>query len=290
MCRQRPLLKEKAEARPNGLLPLKSGWRKRKSSSAADPEARGSAEAKGRSQPSRRVVLTYSRKEAKERDRILSTTAPKSLARRPKKKKEKKEKRARPGLTLRSVPREAQANRVLRSVSALRKEREGDKKRKLNKFLEEESAKFASQRFRERVQTQAKVRKFLPKGSVGDALLRKRTGEACSTCRSRRKAYQPVVRNYVLRRFAPEALASRIQEIKRAAAVKAKARATAVKGKAKPKAEPFPLLTEDEAEESTEEEDGGDGSGPDWDLPTSPDGAGGPDSAGAAAPAAVAAN
>ena len=26
----RPLLKEKAEARPNGLLPLKSGWRKRK--------------------------------------------------------------------------------------------------------------------------------------------------------------------------------------------------------------------------------------------------------------------
>ena len=237
------------------------------------------------------MVLTYSRKEAKERDRILSTTAPKSLARRhKKKKKEKKEKRARPGLTLRSVPREAQANRVLRSVSALRKEGEGDKKRKLNKFLEEESAKFASQRFRERVQTQAKVRKLLPKGSVGDALLRKRTGEACSTCRSRRKAYQPVVRNYVLRRFAPEALASRIQEIKRAAAAKAKARATAVKGKAKPKAEPFPLLTEDEAEESTEEEDGGDGSGPDWDPPTSPDGAGGPDSAGAAAPAAVAAN
>ena len=230
-------------------------------------------------------MLTYSKKEAEERDRILSTTAPKSLARRHKKKKEKKEKRARPGLTLRSVPREAQANRVLRSVSALRKEREGDKKRKLNKFLEEESAKFASQRFRERVQTQAKVRKFLPKGSVGDALLRKRTGEACSTCRSRRKAYRPVVR-----RFAPEALAARIQEVKRAAAAKAKAKATAVKSRAKPKAEPFPLLTEDEAEESTEEEDGGDGSGPDWDPPTSPDGAGGPDSAGAAAPAAVAAN
>ena len=155
------------------------------------------------------MVLTYSRKEAEERDRILSTTAPKSQARRHKKKKGKKEKRSRPGVTLRSVPREAQANRVLRSVSALRKEREGDKKRKLNK-----SAKFASQRFRERVQTQAKVRKFLPKGSVGDALLRKRTGEACSTCRSRRKAYQPVVRNYVFRRFAPEALAARIQRLR----------------------------------------------------------------------------
>ena len=161
----RPLLKEKAGARPNGLLPLKSGWRKRKAPLLLIPRPRGSAEAKGRSQPSRRVVLTYSKKEAEEKDRILSTTAPKSQARcHKKKKKERKEKRARPGITLRSVPREAQANRVLRSVSALRKEREGDKKQKLNKFLEEESAKFASQRFRERVQTQAKVRKFLPKG------------------------------------------------------------------------------------------------------------------------------
>ena len=196
------------------------------------------------------MVLTYSRKEAEERDRILSTTAPKSQARRHKKKKGKKEKSRGQGSHF---------------DPCLERHRSIGKKRKLNKFLQKESAKFASQRFRERVETQAMVRKFLPKGSVGDALLRKRTGEACSTCRSLRKAYQPVVRNYVLRRFAPEALAARIQEIKRATAAKAKAKATAVKSKAKPKAEPFPLLTEDEAEESTEEEDGGDGSGPDWD-------------------------
>ena len=191
---------------------------------AAESEARDSAPA-----PGRRVVLTYSRKEARERDRLLSTTTPKSRPRR-----NRGVKHIFPSLTLqevsreeqanrdlRSVPREAQANRVLRSASAVRKGREGDKKRNLNKFLEEESARFASQRFRERVATKDRLRKTLPKGSVGDTLLRKKTGEACSTCRSRRKAYQPVVRNYVLRRFAPEALAARIKEIKRATAAKA---------------------------------------------------------------------
>ena len=106
----------KRESQAKRLAAAQERLEEEESSSAADPEARGSAEAKGRSQPSRRVVLTYSKKEAEERDRILSTRAPKSKARRhKKKKKEKEEKRARPEITLRSVPREAQANRVLSS-------------------------------------------------------------------------------------------------------------------------------------------------------------------------------
>ena len=148
--------------------------------------------------------MRHSKREAEERDRILSTTAAKS--------KPRGCNRQRTRVTLRSVPREAQANRVLRSVSARRKKREGDCKKRLKKFLREQSARLAEQGFRERVKTQAALRKRLPKGSVGDALLKQRTSEACSACRSRRKANGPVVRNYVLKRFSPQAFALRVSQ------------------------------------------------------------------------------
>ena len=177
--------------------------------------------------------MRHSKREAEERDRILSTTAAKS--------KPRGCNRERTRVTLRSVPREAQANRVLRSVSARRKKREADCKKRLKKFLREQSARLAEQGFRERVKTQAALRKRLPKGSVGDALLKQRTSEACSACRSRRKANGSVVRNYVLKRFRLRPSHCGSVKAAREATARARAKATARKSEAKPKAVLFPL-------------------------------------------------
>ena len=165
------------------------------------------------------------------------------------------------------MARESQANRVLRSASAVRKRQgEGDRKRRLEDFLKDQSAKFAAQRFRDRVETQKAISKRLPRGSVGEALLRKNAGEACSACRSRRKASPPAAHSYAPRRFSPGAL---LLESRRSVRPKKGCGQTNVKSKAKPKAVPEPEIEE----ESSEEEDDGDGSGVDWDPPKSPEAA-----------------
>ena len=109
-------------------------------------------------------------------------------------KKERRRRRRRtacplsPSREAQSAPREAQSDGDFRSVPKAAQAKR-PQKRSLKEYLEVESARFKAQRFRARVATQQAVRKQLPKGSVGESILRKRLGEACSACHSRRKAY-----------------------------------------------------------------------------------------------------